>query len=121
MRRARRTQGIISAHQLGTGNAGFVVRRLGTVRTVLRAATALDVQEHRPLNLVWRMMLAVNKLCLKDEVDEGRAVNLLDFAEGPVVTHDAPLYWPRTRWLSLPEGFVPSYSPENACPHGASC
>jgi hypothetical protein len=36
-------------------------------------------------------VLAVDKLCLEDEVDERCAIDPLDVAEGPVVTHEAPL------------------------------
>ena len=48
-----------------------------------------------------------DKLCLEHEVDERRAIDLVDFAEGPIVTHEAPLYRPRTRRFSLPDAFLP--------------
>jgi hypothetical protein len=33
----------------------------------------------------------MNKLSLKDELDEGRAVDVIDFGEGPVVAHGPTL------------------------------
>jgi hypothetical protein len=58
----------------------------------------------------------VDQLRLKDEVHEGRAIDLLDVRESPIVTHGRSLYWPRMRRLSLRDRFVPSYAPEYACP-----
>jgi len=88
---ARRTQGVVNARQFGARNACLVVRGLRTVRAVLGTPTTLDVQEHGSLNFVRHMVLAVDELCLEDEVDERCAIDPLDVAEGPVVTHEAPL------------------------------
>ena len=68
------------------------MRRLGTVRAILGAAAALDVEQDRALDLVRRVVLAVDKLRLEEEIHEGGAVDFFDVGEGPVVSHGAPLY-----------------------------
>jgi hypothetical protein len=89
--RARRTKRIVDAHQIRTRHTGLVVGRLRTVRAVLRTSPALDVEKDRTLDLVCGVVLAMDKLGLEDEVDEGRSINLFDFCESPVVTHEGAI------------------------------
>jgi hypothetical protein len=66
--------------------------RLRAIGAIFGTTAALDIEQHRPLYLVRNVVAAMDELCLKQEIDERRAVNVADFLAGPVVLHRASLY-----------------------------
>jgi hypothetical protein len=61
--------------------------RLGAVGAVLGAAPCLDRKKSGALDDDGIVMGAVNRCGTVDKLGEGERINVVDFGEGPVVTH----------------------------------
>ena len=72
-------------HELAARDAGLVVRRLRTVRAILRASAGFDAEQHAALHLVGPVMRAMQRLRAEHEIGQRRGVDRLDFGKRPVV------------------------------------
>ena len=81
------SQHVGGIHQLLPCHTRFVVRALRTVRAILRATAGLDRKQAAELHFLGAMKFAVRDLRLKDQLGEGKPVDLPYFISRPVVAH----------------------------------
>ncbi len=61
------------------------MRGLRTISAILWTPASLDAQQHTPLHLIGAVKLAVQLLCFKDQIRQGRSVNRFDLIKRPIV------------------------------------
>ena len=74
------------SQQIGSSHVRPVVRRLRTVRAILRTAARLDAEQHAALHFVGAIPRAMDALRVKNQIRQRRRVDVLDFGDRPVVT-----------------------------------
>ena len=87
--RARRAAASVSSTLSSSSrtDARLVMRRLRAVGAILRAAAGLDAEQHAALHFIRTMVLAMNELGSKNQIQERSRVDGLNFIEGPIVPH----------------------------------
>src|SRR5277367_2470149 len=83
----RIVQHVGGIHQLLPRDACLVMRALRTVGAILGAAASLDRKQAAKLYFLGAMEHAVRDLCLKDQLGEGKPVDLPYFVSLPIVAH----------------------------------
>ncbi len=82
---AGRSQRFVHVEQVSLFETRFIVRRLRTVRAILRTAACLDAQQDAALHLIRRVMLPMHGLRPEYEIGQRRHVDRLDFLDCPIV------------------------------------